>query len=903
MPLPTEVKDITSASGGTFTLPAFGSAALSRPNLIATPVEHALRNMAQVHNALHGSDPSKRADLTALRAVYRRGAKAYSKRRHPANSRRKWAMQRVKNHLSMLATGERPHARYVQDDDLLPAKHKHAKSTKGERKALLAVEGRPAELGVAQPLSIATAAFLLEGKGFTEALAALEVKGRWDPDKHPRDHRGRFIHIGASIAAVIDGKQQEGTVLSMNRGQVRVRTADGAEHTVAAKAAEVTDHAGKQMSVMEHARAHTDADKKARQLAKDGHPEADAWAQRRDALGERLKARVQAGESIHDPYAPPSAGGEDLTTPEGLHAHLTSDAHGNADVPEFGPDEHAAHAQMHDRAHQLGADHTHPAVDAATQAAIDKADAGELPGDAPARPDGTEWGSGYSPDDPRSNPDYDRYVANLNTRLDQALEQVGGTDQVHDHVDGIDGAYQPARQAQHDAIIDELMAKYENVPRERKAVMLAGPSGAGKSTTIRMLGHQFGVEADEDGNPTNFATVNPDDIKEMMVARGMVDPGLYGRYGFGPGEPMTLIHEESSHIAKRLHRHLVAHGSNVLIDGTFSGKLDKNIDKIRTLRGGGYTVTGVLVDGDVDRSLINAGKRHTKIKAGITADTQLDTSAPFQGRYVPLSHIEAQRPGGYYSDLMDRPHRSQNAENFEQAKDAFNGGIRIYDNSSGEAKLIYSDEPMPGEEPKAEGLPNDYLDRLKNGYAGKVKGGDLPGVIAVALSRAASEDRPQFIQAGIYGYGVAHAPIGFNDYFEISPGGHVTDVHRDVRTGVYTRKPLPVTDVRKIVDHYIKDTHMQLPKSRRRNPLPNGERVIHEDGRRGHVEHVPASRIKPGEDLIHPVTGASLGKAGDTPPTDPVARFQPEVPGPAGEVKPAPGIATPPDGGGGSPRR
>jgi flagellar biosynthesis GTPase FlhF len=927
MPSPAELKDITSMSAGTRSRFAFGGAALTRPGVIATPVEQALVNAAKVHNAIHGTDQAKRADVTALRAVYRRGAKSYSKSRHPASSRRKWAMQRVKNHLTMLATGERPHARYVQDDDLLPAKHKHATSTKGERKALLTVEGRPAELGVGEPVSIATAAFMLEGKGFPEAISALEIKGAWDPNKHPRDHRGRFIHIGAAIAAVIDGKQQQGTVLSMSRGQVRVRTADGAEHTVAAASTEVTDHVGKQMSVMEHARAHTDADKKARQLERDGHPEAAAWSQRRDELGTALKARVQAGESIHDPYAPPDAGAEDLTTAEGLHKHLTGPAHGAADVPEFGQDEHAEHADMHDRAHQLGADHTHPAPGA--MPTEDDA-TGEKPGDSPTRPDGTEWGSGYSPDDPRANPDYDRYVANLNAKLDQALEQVGGTDEVHDHVDGIEGAYQPARQAMHDAIIDELMAKYEDVPRERKAVMLAGPSGAGKSTTIKLLGHEFGVESKEENGevvPTNFATVNPDDIKEIMVKRGMVDPGLYGKYGFGPGEPMTIIHEESSHIAKALHSHLAAHGTNILVDGTFSGRLDKNVGKIQKLRSSGYTVTGVLVDGDIDRSLTNAGKRHTKIKAGVTPDTKLDTSAPMQGRYVPLDHIEAQRPNGYYSELMDRPHRSQNAENFEQAQEAFNGGIRIYDNSSGAAKLIYSDEPQPGTEPKAEGLPNETLDRLKNGSTGTVRSGDLPGVIAQALRRAASEDRPQIIQAGIYGYGIAHAPIGNNDYFEISPGGHVTDVHRDLQTGVYTRKPLPVTDVQKIVDHYVKDTHTQLPRPRRRTPLPNGERVIHEDGRRGHVEHVGVERLRPGDDLINPVTGAAMGKVNDVrvgpgfteTATDKTplgrdrelhvegqpskvqtrdamhARFVPEAPGPDAPISLGRGIATPPE--------
>jgi tRNA A37 threonylcarbamoyladenosine biosynthesis protein TsaE len=797
---PYELKDISSMSGGTFTVPAFGSGALVQPGVIVPPAEHGLRNIVKVHNAVHGSDPAKRADLTAVRAVYRRGAKAYSKQRHPASSRRKWAMQRVKQHLKLLASGTRPHPRYTHDDDLLPAGHPLAKSTKGERKALLVVEGRPTPPVPVVPVSVRQVVGMLEGKGFPAAMTALEVKGRWDPDKHPRDYHGRFIHVGAAVNAMIDGKQQAGTVTATRGQSVRVRTADGAEHTVKAASAEVTGDAGPHQSLRELAVAHTAATSHLAQMSRAGHPEASAWKSRTEGLGEAIRSRVKAGEQLSDPYAPPSPAG-DLSTPGGLHAHLTGPEHGNGNVATFGPDEHAQFTDMHDRAHQLGATHTHE-----PQAAPDDQAGSGLPGDASSRPDGTAWGSGYSPADPRGNPAYDRYVTNLDAKITQAREHVGDTQTVHDHVDGVPGAYQPARRAEHTAIINELLASYSKMPREHKAIMLAGPPGSGKSTIIKTHGHEFGITSEQrpgpDGKPvtvpTNYATVNPDDIKEMMIKRGMVDPS-YDQYRLGPNESADLIHEESSDIAKKLHMALMVHGTNILHDGTFSGPLDNNLKKIRALRGEGYTVTGVLLDGDVETSLARAGARHAK-----NAEPDPTGGTPLQGRYVPLGHITTQRPTGQWSDITQRPAKSQNAENFEAAKAVFNGGIRVYDNTGEDgAKLVYSEEAEPGATTRSEGLDDTHLDKLKAGRVGTVSSGDLPGVVAQAMSHAVNDGRPRFIEAGYQGYNHATAPMSLH-YHQVTPAGHVTEIHKDPATGTVTRRPVPKADVEKIVDHYVK---------------------------------------------------------------------------------------------------
>lgn len=844
MPLPAEVKDISTMSGGTFTMPAFGSGRVTQPGVIATPVENALAGMARLHNAMHGSDPAKHADVAALRAVYRRGQRSFNRKRHPSSSRRQAGMKRVRQHLAMLATGQRPHARYTGDDDLLPASHPLAASSSGERKALLVIEGRRHELGVAEPMPLPVLALAIGRKSYLDAIDALEVKGVWDPDKHPRDAHGRFVHLGAEVAAAIDGKQQTGTVVAMGRGQLTVRTADGTEHKVAAGSAQVTNHVGDGMTLAEHAKAHTQADTRARQMIKAGHPEAAAWTQRRDALGEALKDRAGklspaqvraglAGEHVDGPHAPPgtNAGPDVPDLPEGSDPKAYAD-HLNKIDPDgkwavVRPANRRGYDVVSTARGNVGRSFDEQGKDLG--GAVGRMGGGpagldtSMPGDGDTRPDGTDWGSGYSPGDPRNDPAYDKYVANLDAKIEAAYSHVGPTDVLFDHVDGIAGAYQPDRKALHDAILNELMTSYAKMPREHKAIMLAGPPGAGKSTTIKKLGHLFGVTADDKGTPTNYAVVNPDDIKEMIISRGGL-PGAYTQqYGLGEQETAALIHEESSHLSKRLMTQLLAHGTNTILDGTFSGDVNKNMRKVTDLRSEGYTVTGVLVDGDIERSLINAGKRHTK---GETPDPT-GAAGPLAGRYVPLGHIEAQRPAGMFSDTMQRPHRSQNAENFEAARPVFNGGVQIYDNSSGESKLVYREEPGTDETPStlSEGLGDEHLDKIRNGTTGnRAHTGDLPSVIALGLRQAVDKNRPQYVEGGYAGYGAADAPVG-TDYFQVTPQGHVHNIKKNVRTGEVTRKAIPKGDVEKIVDHYIRPRRQASSQGAPRVKNPNPARL------------------------------------------------------------------------------
>tara|TARA_R100001163_G_scaffold50136_1_gene37738 strand:- start:106 stop:1575 length:1470 start_codon:yes stop_codon:yes gene_type:complete len=83
-------------------------------------VTQQLANKVKEHNA---KDKGSKATLGALKAVYRRGAGAYSTSHAPKMSRHGWAIARVNAFLYLLRNGRPKNAGYKQDNDLLPKGH------------------------------------------------------------------------------------------------------------------------------------------------------------------------------------------------------------------------------------------------------------------------------------------------------------------------------------------------------------------------------------------------------------------------------------------------------------------------------------------------------------------------------------------------------------------------------------------------------------------------------------------------------------------------------------------------------------------------------------------------------------------------------------------------------------
>ena len=86
-----------------------------------------LSDLVSKHNA---KDKGSKVNLGMLKAVYRRGAGAYSTSHHPKMSRDGWAMARVNAFLYLARNGRPSNPNYKQDNDLLPKSH--PRSTKAE---------------------------------------------------------------------------------------------------------------------------------------------------------------------------------------------------------------------------------------------------------------------------------------------------------------------------------------------------------------------------------------------------------------------------------------------------------------------------------------------------------------------------------------------------------------------------------------------------------------------------------------------------------------------------------------------------------------------------------------------------------------------------------------------------
>lgn len=103
-----------------------GSASGGKKITFSKKVETALKNKVEKHNEKHGDTASKKTSLRTLKAVYRRGAGAFSTSHRPDQNRNSWAMARVNAFLHLLRTGSPKNKKYTTDNDLLPAAHKRS---------------------------------------------------------------------------------------------------------------------------------------------------------------------------------------------------------------------------------------------------------------------------------------------------------------------------------------------------------------------------------------------------------------------------------------------------------------------------------------------------------------------------------------------------------------------------------------------------------------------------------------------------------------------------------------------------------------------------------------------------------------------------------------------------------
>ena len=84
-------------------------------------VEKSLKEKVSKHN--EKASEGRKASLGMLKAVYRRGAGAFSVSHRPNMTRGQWAMARVNAFLYLSKNGKPESENYVQDNDLLNSDH------------------------------------------------------------------------------------------------------------------------------------------------------------------------------------------------------------------------------------------------------------------------------------------------------------------------------------------------------------------------------------------------------------------------------------------------------------------------------------------------------------------------------------------------------------------------------------------------------------------------------------------------------------------------------------------------------------------------------------------------------------------------------------------------------------
>jgi predicted ABC-type ATPase len=262
---------------------------------------------------------------------------------------------------------------------------------------------------------------------------------------------------------------------------------------------------------------------------------------------------------------------------------------------------------------------------------------------------------------PLTDAEFAAHISEVEAKTSAALKAGQSTDKTMT-VNGAGEVYDAERSAQQQEIINELYDQMAATAGEDgKAIVMGGLGGAGKST---VLANNLGVDR------SDYVTINPDDIKEAMAARGMV-PDI----GLSPMESASLVHEESSAMANRMAARAMADHKNIIYDITMSseGSVQKRLDR---LAAAGYTnVHGVFVDIPVEKSVDSAISRY---RSGMEAYRAGEGSG---GRYVPPTVIrQSADPTGEYN--------SANRAHFEALKPQFDSWS-LYDRSgTGPAQLV-----------------------------------------------------------------------------------------------------------------------------------------------------------------------------------------------------------------------
>lgn len=227
--------------------------------------------------------------------------------------------------------------------------------------------------------------------------------------------------------------------------------------------------------------------------------------------------------------------------------------------------------------------------------------------------------------------------------------------------------YTEQRARAHQEIIDEYMREHEDVPNEGRSIVAGGLGGSGKGSTMR----------NEGISQSEYATVDPDEIKQKMADRGMIPKVT----GMTPMEASPLVHEEASHMSKQIAHRLMAQKKNMVYDVTMAG-LPSSRKKLTQLRENGYTVRGIFVD--IEPAVSKERGRNRYIE-GMQSYTREHKGSG--GRPLPEALVDNQRSSNLNA-------RSKNAVNLATLSNEghFDSDPDVFDNmGSSPRRVAYRD--------------------------------------------------------------------------------------------------------------------------------------------------------------------------------------------------------------------
>ena len=177
-----------------------------------------LENYRDEHNKKVGDAKGKKANLGALKAVFRRGAGAFSTSHRPSvRSRDQWALGRVKAFLRLLSSGRPSNPKYTTDYDLLPAGH--PKSTKKEMKTLKVKPPEGHHWMAYKDGPVLMVGDYAPHEGAVEAFEFEVIEEHDDSRLVKAEYQGRKVELNKPFR-LNDGKKKFGVYVKNDKGNV-----------------------------------------------------------------------------------------------------------------------------------------------------------------------------------------------------------------------------------------------------------------------------------------------------------------------------------------------------------------------------------------------------------------------------------------------------------------------------------------------------------------------------------------------------------------------------------------------------------------------------------------------------------------------------------------------------------